>query len=564
MAIKIPVAQRQVAEQPQVPDAPTISAAPSSAFGIQEAQAGAQMGEAVSKLGTALGAHLESQMKIQAETNAYDAANRLRERVTPILYSTDLQTVKGPDGKEYQIQSGVLNRKGTQAEGALVDFNTRYSSEYEKIYKDLKNPYSQRMFQRQAATLGEGYKQAVTKHAATEWNLDKLSKYENAKNLAIGDAGQVVDPVGLHTAIYREGGIVSAVEGAGKFRGDSPEKITASTKKAITEAADNASMNTLLTGGGLPQAMIVLDSVKGSIPPDKYNDLSEKLRKKSEQLEADASDVTRFAKTAVEIDIIGKASEGQLLSKADLDKYAFDADGKPIVSTTFYEKQLNAILKPVKPTPMQQSAAYERVLSGFYDLKPYKRNPDAPGLGYVQAGIGSAQDIINFREKVLTENAPYMTADDRKDFMRRTEAAYKLAKENPEKFKKNQSMMQNALGFIVGYGKLTTPGLTYGVTRSFLKYMDDKQPTPQNLDAGLKQAFKDNAIVNKPGVSLRENPVNAVINGSGNIDFLSPMTSDEQPDVVEKPVRVKVRNKATGEKGSILETDFNSDTYDLL
>lgn len=564
MAIKVPVYQQQVEEKPQVPNAPTISQAPASAFGIAEAQAGAQMGEAVTKLGTVLGAHLESQMKIQAETNAYDAANRLRESVTPMLYSTDLQTVKGPDGKEYQIQSGVLNRKGTQAEGALVDFQTRYNAEYEKIYKDLKNPYSQRMFQRQAATLGEGYKQAVTKHAATEWNLDKISKYEAARLKGVEDAGKTADPVGLHTALYREGGVVQAVEAMGRFRGDSPEKIEASRRKSITEAVDNASMNALLTGGGMGQAMIVLDSVKAEIPADKYNDLSEKLKKKNEQLEADAADVTRFAKTAVEIDIIGKASEGQLLSKADLDKYAFDPDGKPIVSTTFYEKQLNAILKPVKPTPMQQSAAYERVLSGFYDLKPYKKNPDAPGLGYVQSGIGSAQDIINFREKVLTENAPYMTADDRKDFMRRTEAAYKLAKENPEKFKKNQSMMQNALGFIVGYGKLTTPGLTYGVTRSFLKYMDDKQPTPQNLDAGLKQAFKDNAIERKPGVSLRDNPVNAVISGSGNLDFLSPMDSEEKADVVEKPVRVKVRNKETGAKGSILETDFNSDTYELI
>lgn len=562
MAIKVPVYQEQVKEQPQVPQAPRITAAPASAFGIQEAQAAGQMGEAVNKLGTQLGAHILEQEKWKAEQAAYDAANRFRQESTALLYDQTPIPIKGVDGKEYQIPSGILNRKLTQADGALVDFNTRINPIREKIAKDLQNPYAQRMFARQAATYEEGYRNAVVRHQAQEYNSAVVGTFEAAIEAGKADAGQVTDPLQLNTIIARDGGILDTVERLGKFKGETPAQISVRRAKAIYDATDNAAVNTLMQTGDITKAQAVMDSVKDQIPADKFNDLDDKLKRVNKRLSTEAGETMRFAKTGVEMEIARKVASGEISNVTDLDKLAYGTDGvTPIVGREFYVSQMKAIQAPKKYTTAQKNLAYENLIKEYYGLNP-TIDPDNPAsLGVVEFNDDkSAEKIIAFREK-LTTMADRFEPGVYQDLVKRTEAAYQEAKKNPEKFNAGHNLMRGAVRTIMSVGGVA--GFSAVAIPMFLKRMENQKPAPENVSAALRQSLADAANTTNPGSMLREKPTNYTVNGAGNLSYSYPLPSEEAPDVTTKVERVNVKRKSDGKVGSIPRQNYDSSKYDL-
>lgn len=564
MAIKIQQYQESESLQPTTPGAAPITQAPQSAFGIQEAQAAGQMGEQVTKLGGVLANHLIEQQKYDAEQSAYDAANRLRQATTGILYGTE--TVKKKFGdKEYEVSSGIMNRKLTQAQDAIVDFRERYTPELEKITRELKSPYAQKLFSRQAANLTQAYEDSVIKHQATQRNAAIEGEYEAALQGAAKDAGAITNPAQLSALIYQPMGIDETAKRLAAFRGAGPEAAAEIRRKYVKTAADAAATGALRNTGDITIARKILDAAKNELDADSFNDIDDSLTRMNKRIQADATQTLRYAKTEAEIGIASDIAEGKIISKADLDKAieATAVDGKPVVSADFYQSQIKFLAAPRKYSEAEKNAAYEEALDAFYGLKPYKKDPNSAGLGVVLPElIDSPEKILAFRER-LRELAPRMSAADLKSFQQRTQKAYELAKANPEKFKKDQGIISNTLQALNRYvAPILPPVAAYRISKAFLHYMDGKEPTPANLAAAQKQAAKDLAAEGAPISLLRENTPNYAIS-QGNLSFIQPFPTDQAPDVKPKTDEIRVRHKASGRTGKIPREKYDSAIFEL-
>lgn len=569
MAIKIQQYQERENANPVAPPAPTMSQPSAAAFGVQEAQAAAQMGEQAGKLGTVLANHMMEQAKWDAEQAAYDAANKLRQEGTSILYGTD--TVKRKFGsQEFDVPSGIMNRKLSQAQDSLIDFNERFTPTREKIAQGLSSSYAQKLFARQAAQLEQSYQSAVVKHQATQRNSAIQGEFESAMQNAVKDAGAITTPEQWKAFLSMPGGINETSEKLGRFKGEGPESISATRRKYVYQALDNAASNALTTTGDIARARALLDEAKADVSADDYNTIDDKLTRLNERLQNDASQATRFAKTAVEMDIVSKVSEGEILSKADLDKYAFDSNGQPVIGREFYQSQLKFLTQPRKFTEAEKFSAEKELMDLYYGLNPSRTAEDkqSGGLGVVLAkNVDSPEALLAFRER-LSELAPRLDAGVRRSFMKRTEEAYQQAKQNPDEFKKDQGMIATALRFIWNQSAtgltVNSPRHAQEASTAFLKFMDGKKPTPENLSSGLKQAFREASAATSPATLLRETTPNHTVSGpGGRISFTSPLPSEESPDRTSKPEMIKVRVKSTGQTGTIPKEKYDSSVFDL-
>lgn len=569
MAIKIQQYQESENINPVAPPAPSISQPSSAAFGVQEAQAAGQMGEQVTKLGTVLANHMVEQAKWDAEQSAYDAVNRLRQEGTNILYGTDTVRRKYGD-QEFDVSSGVMNRKLSQAQDALIDFNERFSPTREKIAQGLGSAHAQRLFMRQASTLEQAYQSAVVKHQATQRNSAIQGEFEGALKNAAKDAGAIATADQWKAFLAMPGGINETAAKLGAFKGEGPEAVEATRRKYIYQALDNAASNALTATGDISQARALLDAAKEDVSADDYNTIDDKLTRLNERLQNDVTQATRFAKTAVEMDIVSKVAEGEILSKSDLDKFAYDESGKPVVGREFYQSQLKFITQPRKFTEAEKFSAESELLDLYYGLNPSRTAEDkaSGGLGVVLSkNLDSPEAILAFRER-LNELAPRLDASVRRSFMKRTEEAYQKAKANPEEFKKDHGMVANALRFIWNQSAtglaVNSPRHARDAANAFITFMDGKKPTPENLSSGLKQAFREASAASAPATLLRESTPNHTVSGpGGRISFTSPLPAEENPDQASKPEMIRVRVKSTGQTGSIPKEKYDSSIFDL-
>ena len=209
----------------------------------------------------------------QEQARIYDSREKLANDITGIMSSSELQTIKDKEGKEYQVPSGILNRQGFAAQGSASEYMSKVAPLREQYLSQFKMPQLKAQAARQFDSLvSQGYRQ-VQQHESTQVRDGVAKTFIDSSLNEVKNATTKGTPDDLMDSMEH---IHESYMKYGAFKGLSPEEIQTGVTPMYAKAAENSAMNVLRSSGNLDLAMNQLDAVKTLIPND-YQKISEQL-----------------------------------------------------------------------------------------------------------------------------------------------------------------------------------------------------------------------------------------------------------------------------------------------
>lgn len=273
----------------------------------------------------------------QEQAKIYDSREKLATDITGIMSSSEMQTIKDADGKEYQVPSGILNRMGTNAKGSADDYMARVAPLKEQYVSQFKMPQLRAQASRQFDSLvASGYRQAA-QHEATQVREGVSKTFFDSSMNEVKLATQKATPDDLMDSMEH---IHDSYLKYGAFKGMSPEEIVAGVTPMYAKAAENSAMNVLRTTGSIDTAMSQLDAVKTLIPND-YEKISESLTRHNDIMTREVKHQANVTKVQNQFGMISDFATPGATPPTQLDVENMVKSGK--VDTTFASDYMSAI-----------------------------------------------------------------------------------------------------------------------------------------------------------------------------------------------------------------------------
>lgn len=192
--MKIPVYNDQIEKKSASPlSVPELSTPPQGAFGGGVAQEQGRLGKVISGLGDELGRHVFEKQR-QDQTNQIIAADTAAKQ--------DLQNVLyDPTPDDNGIPKGILARKLSQANGATIDFDTKFKELRESHMSQFTNPVQIEKFNQLMDQTYSNYRDNVIGHEAKQINDNNKNILDSNLTQRVSDAGSIQDPLKLKTEI---------------------------------------------------------------------------------------------------------------------------------------------------------------------------------------------------------------------------------------------------------------------------------------------------------------------------------------------------------------------------
>ena len=163
MPIEIPKAQERVGIQPAKVSTPQLSRqVPQAAFGGLTAEADQQLGEAVSKLGSAIAQRVIERQKLDEEQQVMSVHNEFSRSLQGSLYDPEQDT----DGRP----KGFLNRQLDHARGVTVDFDAHYAQKRQEFLDRVPTSRQRVALAARMDNDFNGARSSVIRHEADQGN----------------------------------------------------------------------------------------------------------------------------------------------------------------------------------------------------------------------------------------------------------------------------------------------------------------------------------------------------------------------------------------------------------
>lgn len=270
MGFKVPMLDRQVAETPQLINAPKISPPVEGAFGESIAVATKNLGKSISGVSGNLmdiGAILAKQKQELEKEKALETFSKVSSQSQDILFSTESEDLLNPhdpsadprsfgtpvlddNGDPIQVSKGVMNKTGNAAYDALSIWNQRKEEMVKKNTENL-SPYAKQEFEKLWAPHSQSLDGSVMKYAVTQRNEAVKQNFYQFKDSTLANIGLLDEPHRLES-IKNVNDRISELENIGRFTYEEAKKQREDfsnslvTKDIVVDAAKSADQSNVL------------------------------------------------------------------------------------------------------------------------------------------------------------------------------------------------------------------------------------------------------------------------------------------------------------------------------
>lgn len=306
---RVPVLDQQVGIQAPQASTPRLAGPVPGAFGEGVDEAISGVGKSIENLGSIAAAHIQRQNYWRAQEQVYDLSNKFHVDTQNAMFDDHLKTIKGSDGQDYDVPTGVLNRNGSQAHGATVDFDQTMHGLKAQALSKVQNPYAQKMLDRLIDSEYNSSREQVIKHELTQLNNAAKQTFSASLANQSNQAEIAQDPKSLGTVI--DTGIDTVNRMADRTGLDYESKMKQSNAWLST-TMEKAVLGKLKTTGKTDDAMALLDSVKDRIPQEIYDGVSDKVDKAGNILEKQAQRASKEEMVHSRFDLINQVANGKI------------------------------------------------------------------------------------------------------------------------------------------------------------------------------------------------------------------------------------------------------------
>lgn len=251
-----------------------VLAPPREAFGIQQAQAQADLAGAVSGAGETITKIAIRKAQQNEQNEALKKELDFKARVNDALYSPEIETVE-EDGEIVKRPKGFLNRRLTQTRNSAQQFDERFRALYDEV-TDGVSDYQKSILHQALLSNYETGRNAVIQHQAREEAKD----YELTFNATLNQI--VSDSAGYETANDVDGAIdratVLIAQGMRRMGATDDGVIVRKAQETVAKIADNNISALLEKDPG--RASEVFEEIKNKIPADMREVLAAKIADK--------------------------------------------------------------------------------------------------------------------------------------------------------------------------------------------------------------------------------------------------------------------------------------------
>ena len=277
--MRIPMAKRTVGPDTVQVSGPqaTPAAVPkpvAGAFGVDEAKAIGNLGDAVQTLGVAMTRIAKKRIEWKNDVQMADLNNRYISETLDALHN-DRTILKGDKGSEQEIPDGILDRTGYGAIGATDEFVEREYAIRKNILGQIKDQSNRTTFEQKLTTHFLNLKESVIEHEIKQHRAADADTYTSLNKNLILSAATASDPNILSGIIEN---ITSNNSKLADRMGLDEQTEKLNTTADVTKAVENASMTTLKITGDYARAQSLLDTAKDKIPENEYRDITDQLK----------------------------------------------------------------------------------------------------------------------------------------------------------------------------------------------------------------------------------------------------------------------------------------------
>lgn len=343
----IPIAERKVGPQSVRVGTPNVGSSVPGAFGEDVAKAQAELGVAGVKTGATL---IENMNRIATHRNKWQNDAKVASLTSAYFSGTldmlhnDRTRTVNRDGKDYDIEDGILDRPGYNAVGSTNEFIEKEYKLRQEFLNQVADPQYKAALEQKLMTHFLNLKEAVIIHEASQHRAADTEAYKSLNKNLIDSASMSPEP-GILAGIIANLGDNNAKLADRLGLDEATQKLN--TNIDVAKAVENAVMTSLKSTGSLDIAKSLLDSTKENITEKDYRDLSDQLesysRQKEQELRVQKS-ILQNANGSKTLDIWSNELEKPLDERTITPQFLKDEHRAGNIDDSLFTSLLNNIL----------------------------------------------------------------------------------------------------------------------------------------------------------------------------------------------------------------------------
>lgn len=521
MPMSVPDYQQQVSPStPEIPKAQMPSAVP-DAFGGDVAGAVAGVGKTITASADQLQEHIMQRLQQNMEMDVYNGEMGLRDQANKMLNSTDMITIKDKNGNPVDVPQGVLNRKGSLADGSYAEFKSSFDTAASAYQNQYKTASQKRLASFLSQRLQGYYSEQASKHEAVQSNLAFQQSNVTSQQSNIQLAGGTTDPSmisslmdsneRLATVAAEHDGFDPKVEGKQSIDSTKGQVLQASLSKALQDS-----------NGDPTSAMNLLTKLGDKVSPEKLSEMEKYVDTTSKSIKG----ATELAQT-----------QGMVNNRIDmltgLANQTINADNLPQVIGTTATKD------------PKLAEAIQTVVENKYNFQPNFKDKEAGSLQKILQGMvtsGNQKQLTDTLTSMLTTNGKDLTPD---TLAVAVQAAVNMNKALPcidgdsVPVAAEQNKTNAGLKALMAWDK-NVGANDSSLYKSYFKDVGNKtDPT-----AAVANAQKNWILKNYPETAAMDDPPNMIVDKDSPIKLIFPRSTSVTANRVYNPKSGALENNS--------------------
>lgn len=438
----------------------------STSSDIQSAKNIQSVGATIGDIAKGISSAMQTQQDRANEQNLVSNFDSASQELNDSLLSTELDTIKNPDGTERTIYRGKLNRQLGDTKGISQEINSdayRIFSKYESAFKD---PIYQQKFSEMFAREFRSKRAIVNRHEATELQKNNDLIFDDTIKNKIKDAASIQNQQSAQDGIASIADIVSA---HGRSNGWAPEVVAAKTRESQAKLIESAALGSLTAD---PTGKIAWDEEKktgilavNGLAKEDADDIKNKVSKASKEYQKQLKDQAIV-------------TQDTNLAKISLDAFK---EGKRLTPAQTGEMVALGGLRK------EQKDSYDGAIKNMKDRSEGASNN---GMAEIMDAIAKIENPVEQNERLMD-----VLNDPKLDNDTKSSAIAYLANFGSDKFANNMSASTKATATLMGLN-------ADNVSSNFTKNMNSGMAPQEAADAAIQHEIMRNAGTNEKEIAF--------------------------------------------------------------
>jgi len=308
MAIRIPIAERQVSPTTANVPMPRQPGVVRAAFGEQVYESNQNLGRTGMRISELLAKHIHEREQQKLDAHLAQLDTDFRKEIQGTLFDETPETID-VNGQKVQRPKGILTRSLEQAEGA--------TEEFDKKYRDIRQKYLSQAITtdgqaRISGQMDQHYltaRQMTIRHEAAQGKVAMISRQSGNLHQQISDAAGIQDVQLLNVAIDRAQQTQDQIN---VLSGFDPETSEYKRTAVAGQLAAKPILATLKTTGDAQKALALLEGVKDKLSEESYADLQSRIKTGVKNMAEQAKRLEAEQKINNRFDYLTRVANGEI------------------------------------------------------------------------------------------------------------------------------------------------------------------------------------------------------------------------------------------------------------